>query len=247
MILIGTIERIKKYDMLSSFFSKKNIEPYLSAVTTVILLAVFVAIDYYGNFDFFLDISNNIFLGVIAGLFGSIGFALSGIAIIISLFSRRDAETIEKYNPKGALGKIMSGYEFLAFHCAINIMLMFILYLLSNSTLVILPMPLFYFVAAATVYFVSFDIYYMCSLVGNCVKLHEIKCSYEKVQELERSVLDNANEIRIDLLISIIMEHTGITLNEIVDALNDYIDMSSYENKEKVKSYVDAVYNQEKE
>lgn len=244
--MIGTIERIKKYDMMSSFYSKKNIEPYLSVITTSMFLIVFVVIDYHGNFNAFLDISNNIFLCIIAGLFGIIGFALSGIAIIVSLFTKQDTETIDKYNAKGTLGKVMSGYEFLAFHCAFNIVGMFILYIFSNSMLEILPVVVFYIVVGIVVYFVSFDIFYMCSLVGNCVKLHEIKCSYERVKELERSVLDNANEIRVDLLLSIIMNHTGITLEELTDTLNDYIDASSYSNKESVRDYINAVYDKEK-
>lgn len=236
---------MKKYNMLSSFYSKKDIEPYLSVITTVIFAFIFVIIDYHGKFNDFLQISNNVFICVIAALFGIIGFSLSGIAIIVSLFSRQDAEIIDKYNEKGTLGAIMSGYEFLAFHCAFNIVLLFVIYFLSNSEIKILPIVVFYIVVCLVTYSLSFDVFYMCSLVGNCVKLHEIKCSYERVKELERSVLDNANEIRIDLLISIVMNHTGITLDEIRDALNDYVDASDYSNKKIVKDYINSVYDEE--
>jgi len=240
--LFGTIKRIKKYKMLKSFISPKNIEPILSLSTALLFIFVLHKVNFYDNFSHFLDISNNICLCIVAGLFGIIGFSLSGISIIVSLFTKQDAEIINKYNNKKTLTQLMSGYEFLAFHSAINIVVMFIFYILINSNLKIAPKGLFYFLIAGLVYFVFFDIYYMCSLVGNCIKLHEIKCAYEKINELERSILDNANEIRIDLLLTILANHTKIDINEILDELERYIDESTYTNKEDVKNYIKAVY-----
>lgn len=229
------VSLLKKYHRLYDYFKIKEPEVYLSVVFTAIILFVLIKINMYCNFIDFSETIQEILMGLVSGMLGLIGIALSGVAIITGLFSKKNVDIIEKRNGCGTFERIMSSFLFLSMSCALYVFYTIILVLIINSNEPVIEPHFFYAICVITVYFAIFNILYTVSLVGNCIRIFAIRNTYEKIKE--KDFFDYANEFRIDYILSGITQKCDISQEEFLNDLEKIVNDSKVENKEELINY----------
>ena len=234
------LKLLKQYRRWHDFFNIKEPEVYLSISLTMITLVVANYINLYEEFVDFSATVQNILLYLAAGMLGIMGIALSGVAIITGLFSKKTVETIEKMNEKGIFEKIMSSFLLLAMSCALYAFFAFILVVVIGSKKPVIDIQLFYIIMVAVIYFAIFNILYTVSLVGNCIKIFAIRNKYDEIKE--KNFYDIANELRIDYILKGVVGKYGITQTEFLHDLEDLVNVSEINNKEELINYFYRYY-----
>ena len=79
---------------------------------------------------------------------------------------------------------------------------------------------------------------YIVSLVGSCISLSSIKNQCYKISQNAHSVIDLANEIRIEYLLKIVLANSGINRHKFLQELFSLLDESQVKNKEEIKDYL---------
>jgi hypothetical protein len=120
---------------------------------------------FYNKFNIFSETLLDIFMCFLGGYIGIIGFSLSGMAIMLGLFNKKQIQTIEKHNGQGVIEDIMSSYAFLSFVSAINIFLFVILDFAISSDKKRISIVLFWICVFIIIYLALFNIFYAVSLV----------------------------------------------------------------------------------
>lgn len=223
------LEMIKKYGRWKDYFNFKEAEVVLSCLFVCILLIVSFLLDIYGNFSLYQNDVKSLLYCLIGAFIGIAGFSLSGIAILTSMFSEKQIETIEKNNGKGIIEKIMSSFAFLAFNVIITVVSMIILLFFIISSNNLINIIAFYFVEGVFAYMVCFNLFYTVSLVFNCIQCFGIKRIYDT--NSEKDFFDKANEVRIDYILSFILKQNNITREEFLKTLDSYTAQSEYEDE----------------
>lgn len=239
-----TEKRKKKFCILNVIQNNK-FEMVSTFVAGTLIMMILIYIDFYKEFSKYIEMLNNLYICIIGSLFAAIGFSLSGIAIISSLFTKQDIITIEKYNKKEDI-RILLGYYFtLSKNMGLNIVLMISFYFVINcgkSKLSILP---FWIMTVISLFFTLYNMFYMISLVKNCIKLYYIKNMYTDIGNFERNLIDDANEIRIDIIFAYLMKEHNIKIEEIIKLIEDSIEESEYENKDEILKYIKNSYGKQ--
>lgn len=231
--------KCKLYDLINI----KEWEVKCSIFVTIIFVGFFEYVDLYANIATFIDVLCSCMECLIGALIGLLGFTLSGITIIVSLFTKEEIKLIKRVNNKDIVDELLSSYIFLAENVALQCVGLFILDIILNSELPIVDIRLFYFLIIIEVYHIVFIIFYTTALVKNCIKIYKIKSLYDELDSVEKRDYELANEIKIDYIIGIIMKKYDISLEEIVNDITDLIEESQIENKDKVIRYIKKQYN----
>lgn len=207
-------EKVKWYAFLWEVFLDNKFEILMSFVSTSLIVLVCEYVGFYNYFEGYLQMINALIICIIGCIFAAIGFSLSGIAIISSLFTSEDIKKVEKYSGKGKIKKLLSYYYTLAKNLGINTIVLLLCYFIVNSTLNKPNKLMFWLGTGLTIFFTLYNMFYMISLVNNCIKLYEIKNQYDNIQEYERNIIDDVNEVRIDLLFKYLMENSGENIDD---------------------------------
>lgn len=236
------LQRFKKYNKWNDIINWSEMEVQISLLLTLLIVFLFYVFDLYNNFMVFDEFIENVLTTTAAGFFGLLGFSLSGIAIIITLFSKEHILEIEKVNGKGTFDEIISSFEFIAFSLAIAIIVQFGLYFIVSSPVALPKISFFYLLIFMVVYIDLFNIFYTVSLVGNCVQLYKIRLEYSEIIENEKSIWNNINEIRIDYLISKLSEYDLINEQEFINEIQDILNRTTLEDKDRIMDYIKKRY-----
>ncbi len=240
--MINTFERIKANKKIHDYLNFSEPEVKLSVFFTFLITLFLFYIDMYNDFNYFQEGILNLILCVIGGFIGLLGLSLSGIAIITSLFTKEDLITIDKYNPKGTLDKIISSFLFHSLNIGISIIMLILCYLALISPKPLINIYLFWCIFIVIIYFNLFILFYTVSLVDNCISLYKIKYMYDELSMLSKSLYDEINEIRIDYLITKLMKYKEYDLTEIEKEIEELINLSDYSNKDRLINYIRDVY-----
>lgn len=231
--------KCKLYDLINI----KEWEVKSSIFVTIIFVGFFWYVDLYGNIVTFIEVLCSCMECLIGALIGLLGFTLSGITIIVSLFTKEEIKLIKRVNNKDIVDEVLSSYVFLAENVAIQCVGLFIIDIILNSDLPIVDIRLFYFLITIVVYHIAFIIFYTTALVKNCIKIYKIKSLYDELDSVEKRDYELANEIKIDYILSIIMKKYDISLEEIVSDIINLTEESEIEDKDKVIRYIKNQYN----
>lgn len=231
-------ERNRFYDL----FDLKEWEVRWTLGVSVFLLLFFLVINFYDDFLQYKEPISNLIICFVGAMLGLLGFALSGIAIIVSLFTKEETANISAINGENTIADILSSYSFLAKNIAIQCMALFILYFLNESNADIAPILLFYILVWMELYHVVFIILYTVALVKNCIELYKIKNIYSKINQTQRSIHDEVNEVKIDYIFSTLINIYGFSQKEVIDGLLTFIEDSNLQNKESVIKYIKSQY-----
>lgn len=221
------IEIIRKNGRWKDYFKFKEAEVKLSCMVTVILVLVSILVNMYGKFEQYQPEIKSLFYCLIGAFIGIAGFSLSGIAILTSMFTEKQIETIEKNNGRGVIERIMSSFAFLAFNVVFAVLFMIILLIIITGIEKMPPQIIFYLLEALYTYIVFFNLFYTVSLVFNCIQCFTIKRIYDV--NSEKDFFDKANEVRIDYILSYILRQNNISREQFLETLDGYSANSEYE------------------
>lgn len=221
----------------------KEWEVKLSVFITIVFAIVFVQIDCYNKFFLFENVIENLAGNMLNALIGLLGFSLSGISIIVALFSAKEAQIIDKINGKGKIYEILEEYVFLAINIGIQCVMLIIIFFLVSSELNLPNKIVFYIAVCLEVYHVTFIVFYTVALVKNCIKLYKIKSMYSQIENAEKTIHDTVNEVKIDYIFSTLINNYGCSQEEVIDNLVSFVDDGEIENKELIKNYIKKQYD----
>lgn len=236
-------ERIKKYKRYKDYFAMSTIEVKFSCLSTIVFLVIEYYLRIYNNIGEFSDSIMNLILYIISGEFCLFGMILAGITLIVSLITKSMRVYMDKYDMKNLSERILSQFEFSAFNLVIQIMYLFIAYLALGRNVQVIDKKMFLLMYALIVYHLSFNVFYILQLLGNCIQLNNIKDKCEKVEQLEKNVYEIANEIRIDYLLALVLKDKNINKYEFIQTLDEMLEKGNYKDKKQVRKYFHSYYD----
>lgn len=90
---------------------------------------------------------------------------------------------------------------------------------------------IFRIVITIIVYHISFNIFYLVDVVENCIKLYKIKQTYGRI--VDNNLKGEANEIRIDFILAILMNLCDSSQEQLCDELIKYVKKTATEEEAK--------------
>ena len=209
----------KKKNRVIDLINIKEWEIKWAIITTVVLGLVFIYIDFYKDFNIYENCVRDLLMCTLGALIGLLGFSLSGIAIIVSLFSAKEKNLINRINGKDKIVDILTSYSFLAKNIGIQCFVLITIYFLISSSRPLINGIVFYVCVALEIYHIAFIIYYTIALVKNCIELYRIKGVYSGIENVEKSIHDKVNEVKIDYIFSTLINNYGCSKDEIISKL----------------------------
>ena len=219
----------------------KEPETQISIAISIALCAIFYKVGFYSDINAYLELLQNIIMCFVGGFIGMTGFSLAGMTMMVSLFSRKQVELIEKNNGSGSIEQIMGSYSYLAFISGINAFVLIITSVLiacDKKQLPVIGLIIFTFVVS---YLSFFDIFYAVALVYNCISLFQISKIYNE-EKVQQNVEVLANNIAIDYMISILVEKLHITRDDVFDGFRNETSGLPEDIKEEIMSYFERHY-----
>ena len=197
--------RIKQYQRYKDYYSIKSFEVKASILLTIILVGVAIyIINLYDSFFIYQQDIKQLIITIISGEFTLLGMSLAGMAIVVSLLSPEIMNVINKVDKNDTINRILSQFEFFALNMGVQIVYLFFLLLFIISDIKIAPVVVFWIVVTAVSYHFFFNLFYIIALTGACIKLNSIKYKCHTILFNEKSLMDTANEIRIDYLLEVL-------------------------------------------
>ena len=87
---------MKEKQRIFDLINIKEWEVKCAVVVSCVFVVIFVYIDIYEKYSLYIDAIENLTTNILNAFIGLLGFSLSGIAIIVSMFSKKEVELIEK-------------------------------------------------------------------------------------------------------------------------------------------------------
>ena len=227
-------------------FNLKLFESKVSLIFTLGFIFIYESLDIYNNFNEFQIAFQNIAIYIAAALIGMLGIILAGISIMTSSLNRDNMKLMEILNDKYVTERVLVSFEFLAFLIGIQVIVFFNIYLILHSSMNLIPKPSLYFIIIPTVYIFIFSLFYTVSLVGDSIQFFLTTKTYDKINELDKSIISIANELRIDFILKLIIENGRIDDTAILNSLIKYCEISNFDKKEEVLKYLKSVYDIDK-
>lgn len=232
-------DRIKMYQRYRDYYAISSFEVRWSLIIMLAILILFnYVLDFYQEFLMYQEGVKQIITAILGGEFTLLGMSLAGIAIVISLISPDELRIIEKVDRNDTVSRVLSQFEFSALNLAVQIIYMFIIFVSLLSAKPKVCIGVFWILCALVIYHFCFNVLYIVSLIGSCIKLNSIKNQCYKVAKNDYSIIDSANEIRIEYLLKIVLKNTGIKREQFLQELFDLLDESQIKNKEEIKEYL---------
>ena len=238
------INRFNKYNKFKEFTDLDSMEVKAALFLTILTFIICgIGLNLYENFNDFEPALQNICIYISTSMIGLIGIILAGIAIIIGTLNNDNMSIIEKNVGEDAIEEILISFEFLAFISAIEVVIFFILYLILYSQEYLWNKTIFYLISFIIIYLFIFTIFYTVSLVSNTVHFFISIKKYDKISLEEKSLINIANEVRIDFIISLILKSNDINKDEFSNALLEFVQKCNVSNKkDELENYLKKYY-----
>lgn len=235
--------RFKKYNKWHEIFAVDSLEVRCSFAITIVILILGYLFGLYSDYKAFEPALQNVTLYIASALIGMLGIILAGIGLMIGILNKDVVDEIERLNGKGSIDQVLVSFEFIAFLIGIQIFSFFSLYIILYSPRYLPPEVIFYAVVAIICYLFVFTVFYIVSLIANCIKVFFIVNTYSKIVHEKKNIYEEANEIRIEFLINNLLSDRGTNKEEFLRVLLAFIDESGVEDKEAVKRYLNQFYS----
>lgn len=225
----------------------KEPEVKISILLTTFSLPLLYYLQIYNNFSIYEGKICTILEIIIGEIIGLIGFSISGIAIIVALFSKEEAYLIKKINDENAIEKILRSYRFLSESLAVEIIYLIGVDLCISSNKELVNKYIFWILVMIIVYHFCFNISYLIALINNCIKLYKIKQIYGEIQKTNLDKQVERIEVRIDFILSTLMNLCKCSQNDLCKELIHFVEVSQLERKDELISFFEKKYGDEKE
>ena len=220
----------------------KEIEVIISIIVSLIIIILMYKLNFHKNFIYIKESIKTILSVFLGGLFAMLGFILTGIAVVISIFDIKLINAIKRKNNKDIILIILTSFEFSAFSVAITLILISITYTLISFDIVIISPHFFYSFSFIIIYLILFNIFYIISLIGNCISLYQIKSDLDEMPLINKSLIEECNEIRIDFILNSLGESLNLSRDDIRNKLIDFNIKSNSKNKHSINDYLEDYY-----
>jgi signal transduction histidine kinase len=241
----SSFEKIKKYKKYKDIFDLQSLEFRCSLITSLIIAAIMWNISKFmtdENINSLLIVfTKDIAIAFICFL----GFSVSALAILTGVISKKDIDKMSKADVMEQLDKILLSFYWLGLVIGSAIVINFILYIFSMSTLE-RNQYVFTVVSFFMCYIDTYIVFYAIKLIGNCLEVFFIVNSITEeakkgtTQRIAKEIYDG---YRITALESVCLKHLGqdglIEYNRIVrDQVNDSTDYA-----EELKQMYESHFN----
>jgi len=232
---------IVKYKKLRDYININTAEVKISLLIATVILLIFNMLNVYSNYDVYESTIETIMTCVIGGFIGLIGFSLSGLSILTTMFSRKQIEFLEKNNPEHKIEEVLCSYAFNAFSIAIAVIVLIMFMLISKNNEILVSKATFNVCCWLLVYIIVFNIMYTVALTFNCIECFAIK-NILSVHE-RKDFFDKVNEVRIDYLIRKTADR-DLTPEKLIKDLEEAASTLNKEDKEKIMEYFKKYYKE---
>ncbi|AGF54768.1 hypothetical protein HMT_4 [Clostridium phage HM T] len=235
------IEKIIENKKYRDFYDYKSSECKISfaIVIIIVLMLSILKLDLFENFNNYKPGFQNITIYVASGLLAMIGIILAGVAFILGLLDDEFKNSIKNVVTGDPIKEIMLSFEFLTINLGFGSVIFFTEHFFLYSNIYINKYT-FYIILLFNIYYFSFLVFYTISLIYNSIELYHIKDIYKEVSRNEKSIYDKANEIRIDYILSKILEDKK--QEDFLKILFKMVDEMELEDKDKIKKYFEDYY-----
>lgn len=241
------LERFKKYHRYKDYYSLSSIEVKAAiTVTIVIMLFIFKVLNFYEIFSIVQEDIKQLIIALLGGEFALLGMSLAGMAIITSLISPEILAVINKIDKEDTINRVLSHFEFSALNLGIQISYFILVYFALVSMREVIEKTLFIICSVIICYHFFFNLFYILSLIGECIKINDIKTEGGKIVSLDKTIFEVANELRIDYMLQILLREKGINKEQFISSLYSLIDKSGISDEYKVKEYLSNYYKVDK-
>lgn len=238
------IERIKKYKRYKDYYEFHCFEVKFSLFITVIIIILFEKVlGFFEKFNEFQNSVQQILLVVVGGEFTLLGMSLAGMAIITAMLSPEFMKPINKVDKNDTINRVLSHFEFSALNLGIQITYLFIVYFSIASDKKVIHKCLLLICSFLIIYHFFFNIFYIIALIGNCIKINEIKNICSRILATNKTDMDVANEIRIEYILAILFKEKDIKRDIFIKDLFTIVDKSNIQNKQFIKEYFESYYS----
>lgn len=234
--------RIIENKKWKDLYNIKESEVKISLILTIIVLAVAIILDFHNSFIELEEAVKSVLSVFLGGLLAMLGFVLAGIAIVISLFDPKMLRMLRNLKKEKIVLQILISFEFSAFFIAVTVFIIVILYIAVSTNVPIINGIYFYGIFGLTVYSIIFNIFYIIALIGNCIRVYQISISFEELDFIERSLIDEANEIRIDYILNSLGKISNITREDLKHKLIEFAVNSEKDSKNEIIQYFSEYY-----
>ena len=237
------IERIKSYNRYKDYYTFSCIEVKIATIITFILMFfIFGVLNFYEIFSVVQEDLKQIILAILGGEFTLLGMSLAGMAIITSLISPDFLHAIGKVDDNDTINRVLSHFEFSALNLGIQISYLLLVYFAFISTMEVLNKIPFIICSTLVCYHFFFNLFYIISLIGECLKINKIKTQSREIISLEKTIYDIANEFRIDFILAILLKEKNLNREQLLKELCSMIDKSNISDGEIIKEYFRNYY-----
>lgn len=232
------IKRIRRYGRYRDYYALQCFEVRAAVFCTLVISLLFNNLKLYELFQTYQNDLKQIISTVVGGEFSLLGMSLAGMAIITSLFTPEMLNLVNSLDKNNAVGRVLSQFEFFAFNLAVQMVYLVVIYLTISSDEVLISKKYFFTIFIAVIYHFCFNIFYIISLIGNCIEINEIKNLCNKINTIKKSDVDIANEVRIDYILAMLTEERNIEKTTLINDLFKIIDKMNITNPEEIKNYI---------
>lgn len=233
---------VKKANRIYDLINIREWEVKASIVITTLLTICFKWLELYPDFKNFENILQDLMLCILGAMFGLLGFSLSGVAFIVSLFSHSELKKIDKINGTGTIEYILSSYTFLAVNIAVQCIGIVIVYMSLSSNKDLANKMVFWLITTIEIYHVVFIIFYTVALIKNCIDLYKVKNIYAEISDKEKKFYDVLNEVKIDFIFATLMNIYNFSIEDIKNSLISFVNDSELKNKDEIIEYIKKQY-----
>lgn len=240
-------KRFSRYNTWKHFVDLKELEVKISLLLTPIVIGLMYFLNCFDKIELFREGFQSITIYIAAAFIGVLGFILTGIAMITAMLNNEVCKKIEAICGEDSLRKILCSFEFIAFVVSVLIVVLFTVYLSFFSDLSLFDSLSFYILSAILIYLVIFVIFYLFSLIGNCIQIFYITNMYQEINNKEEKQFNELlNEIRIDFILTKMAKNNTITSETFIDDLINFIDNHQIKDREKIIQYFKEHYGIDK-
>ena len=235
-------DNVLTYININNFFDVGTVEVKSALFFTIIVFIVIYNLKVYDNFSIYQDAFKNIFIYIASALIGVIGLVFASVALVFTALDEKLLVKIKKYYPEIKYEDIFDNFKFISFNIGMEIILFFLLYLILHSDKELVNYYYFYLLVSIITYLFLFTVFYIVSLMGYCILIFKIKYTFEKIQQIGKTIFEETNELKIDYLLTKYIELSERNGENVLYELYDFVKTSESKNKEDVLKYLDQVH-----
>lgn len=224
------------------FVDIKQPEVKLTIIISILLELFFIVISFYNNFAIFENTVLSLIECIIAGLISLIGIAIAGVAIVITMYSSDQIRLLDELCPK-SFGDLLYDFKWFALISTFEVSIFIALIFAIKSPQPVVTIYAFYILVFIFIYAVFYLLFYGCALIGNCIKMTQIKCTLDTILMNQKSIPVSAIELQLDYLLSRLYSDDKNSAHEFYRSFIELIERSQIDRKQDILEYLKNRYS----